>query len=129
MQLTIFLPSFARPHPQHNLCKIKPTVEPKDEEDDNFEPGSFFSSFFESENPEIVNGIGQIIAQNFYPIAFDWYTGEAVGNYDDFSDLEEEDYSGDSDDDEEDSEDDGAAEIDLDEKDGKPAAKKAKTSA
>lgn len=45
------------------------------------------------------------------------------------SDFEEEDFSGDSDDDEEDSEDDGAAEIDLDEKDGKPAAKKAKTSA
>ncbi|PWN30338.1 hypothetical protein BDZ90DRAFT_276805 [Jaminaea rosea] len=113
---------------EHNLCKKKPTVEPKDEDDDNFEPGSFFSSFFESENPEIVNGIGQIIAQNFYPIAFDWYTGEAIGNYDDLDDFDVEDFDDeDEEDEEDDSEDDGAAEIDLDEKDGKPAAKKAKT--
>lgn len=108
-----------------NLCKLKPTSNPEGGSE-SFEPGSFFSSFFESDHPEVANGIGQIIADEVWPNAFDWYTGDAVasGAFD-FSDDEEDD--DDDEDDEEESEDDGAEEIDLDEKD-KPATKKQKTS-
>lgn len=103
-----------------NLCKKNPVKEPKDDDEDSFEPGSFFSAFFECVHPGVVCGIGQTIANNFYPQAIEWYTGEAV----DFDEsLLEDDFD---DEDDEDDEDDDAAEIDLEE-DEKRASKKAKT--
>lgn len=107
-----------------NLCKKKPTMEPKDGGDDEFEPGSFFSSFFQSTSPAIASGIAQVIALNFFPIAIDWYTGDAIGAFDSLSDFDVDDEDDDEDDDE--SDDDEAEEIDLDEKDRKPS-KRAKT--
>ncbi|CAO1628491.1 unnamed protein product [Parajaminaea phylloscopi] len=107
-----------------NLCKKKPTTEPQGDDDDEFEPGSFFSSFFDSESPAIASGIAQVIASNFFPIAVDWFTGDAIGAFDSLSDFDVDDDDED-DDDEDESDDDGAAEIDLDEKD-KPS-KRAKT--
>lgn len=105
-----------------NLVKKKPTTEPEGDNEDEFEPGSFFSSFFDSTSPAIANGIGQVIALNFHPVAIDWYTGDAIGAFDSLSDFDVDD---DDEDDEDESEDD-AEEIELDEKD-KPT-KKAKTS-
>lgn len=105
---------------EKNLCKLKPTSY---EDEETFTPGSFFSSFFECTHPEIANGIGQLIAESFYPMALDWYTGDAADD-DDF-DFDDESFS-DEDDSEDESEDDGAAEIDLEEKDAKPA-KRART--
>lgn len=100
-----------------NLCKKKPTAAVEDDDDDAFEPGSFFSSFFESTSPQIANGIGQAIVNTFYPSVIEWYTGEAIGAFGDFDD--------DMFDSEEDEEDDDAEEIDLEEEEKK--TKKPKT--
>ncbi|CAO1623475.1 unnamed protein product [Sympodiomycopsis kandeliae] len=104
-----------------DLCKKNPVKLPTDDDMDTFEPGSFFSTFFECTHPSIASNIGQAIADSLYPDAADWYTGEADSGVDFFDDFDEEE-------DEEDEEDeDDAEEIDLEE-DEKRASKKAKTS-
>ncbi|PWY97007.1 hypothetical protein BCV70DRAFT_203249 [Testicularia cyperi] len=99
-----------------NLSKLKPTIGGPDSDD--FEPGSFFSTFFENDNQEIAGGIGHAIIMDFWPGAIDFYTGA-----DDLDDFDEEDFE---DDDDEDDDDD--AEIDL-EDDDQPPKKKTKNDA
>lgn len=103
---------------QVNLCKKNPVKEPTKGDVDTFEPGSFFSTFFECTHTAIVNSIGQSIVNMFYPQVADWYTGEALASMADYDDFD------DDEDDEED--DDDADEIDLEEEE-KRATKKAKT--
>ncbi|CDS00090.1 hypothetical protein [Sporisorium scitamineum] len=56
-----------------NLCKLKPTIGGPDSDD--FEPGSFFSVFFENTDSEVAGGIGHVLMMNFWPGAIDYYTG------------------------------------------------------
>lgn len=98
-----------------NLCKLKPTVGGPDSDD--FEPGSFFSTFFENTDQEIAGGIGHAIIMDFWPGAIDFYTGA------DDLDFDEDDF-----DSEEDEEDEDDAEIDL-EDDDQPPKKKSKADA
>ncbi|WFD33904.1 hypothetical protein MCUN1_000730 [Malassezia cuniculi] len=102
-----------------NLSKLKPTVgdlkEVEDEEDEepDFEPGSFFSSFFDSESRQVAGSIGRAIVEEFFPFAVEHFRGEM----DDEEEFDEDDEDEDEDDDEEDEEDedDDQREIDLEE--------------
>lgn len=104
-----------------NLSKLKPTVgdlkdetEEDDEEDaDDFEPGSFFSSFFDSESRQVAGSIGRAIVEDLYPNAIEYFENPSV--------FEEEE----TDEEEEEDEDDDDREIDL-EADEQPPAKKAR---
>lgn len=57
-----------------NQCKKRPT---KGSIEDDFEPGSFFSSFFDSDDVEIAGGIADQLVNDLYPRALEFYTGEA----------------------------------------------------
>lgn len=94
-----------------NLCKLKPTIGGPDSDD--FEPGSFFSTFFENTDPEIAGGIGHALIMDFWPGAIDFYTGS------DDLDFDEDDF--DSEDEEDDDDDD--AEIDLEDEEEPPKKK------
>lgn len=100
---------------EKNLSKQRPTVGGRDSDD--FEPGSFFSTFFENTDPEVAGGIGHSILVDFFPNAIDFYLGN--GNID--FDLDEDDFGSDDEEDEED--DDDAEEIDLEEEEKRPKKK------
>lgn len=100
-----------------NLCKLKPTVgdlrgdkEPENDdedlEEDDFEPGSFFSSFFDSESQQVAGSIGRAIVEDLYPNALQHFENPAL--YEDDEDDED-------DDEDEDEDDDDDREIDLEE--------------
>ncbi|EPQ27953.1 uncharacterized protein PFL1_04280 [Pseudozyma flocculosa PF-1] len=93
-----------------NLCKLKPTVGGRDSDD--FEPGSFFSTFFANTDTEVAGGIGHTIMVDWFPNALDFYLGEDTFDDEDF----------DSEEDEED-EDDEDAEIDLEAEEERPKKK------
>ncbi|KAJ1018063.1 hypothetical protein NDA16_004932 [Ustilago loliicola] len=97
-----------------NLCKLKPTIGGPDSDD--FEPGSFFSTFFENEDQEVAGGIGHALIMDFWPGAIDFYTGADDLDFDDEDDFDSED---------DEDEDDDEAEIDL-EDDEQPPKKKSK---
>ena len=120
-----------------NLAKKKPTTgnigtgkegengandgedaEGLEEEDDDFEPGSFFSSFFENENPQIAGSIGRAIVEDLFPNAVHHYEVPALFDEDDEDEDEDEE-----DEDEEEDEDDGDKEIDLEEEEKRPSKK------
>ncbi|PWN51230.1 hypothetical protein IE53DRAFT_58711 [Violaceomyces palustris] len=101
-----------------NLVKLKPTVGGQSG-DEEFEPGSFFSTFFDNTNKE--GGIGHTIIAEFYPKAIEFYMGET----DDADIYDMEDFSDDDEEDEEDDDDDDR-EIDLEAEDERPS-KKAKS--
>ncbi|KAJ9475298.1 hypothetical protein PHBOTO_005383 [Pseudozyma hubeiensis] len=98
-----------------NLVKLKPTI--GGPESDDFEPGSFFSTFFENTDPEVAGGIGHALIMDFWPGAIDFYTGA------DDLDFDEDDFDS-EDEDDEDEDDDDDAEIDLE--DDEPPKKKSK---
>ncbi|SNX87651.1 related to SET protein (Protein phosphatase 2A inhibitor) [Melanopsichium pennsylvanicum] len=100
-----------------NLVKLKPTTGGPDSDD--FEPGSFFSTFFDNQDKEVAGGIGHALIMDFWPGAIDFYTGA------DDLDFDEDDFDSE---DEEDDEDDDDAEIDL-EDDEQPPKKKTKADA
>lgn len=87
-----------------NLSKLKPTI--GGPESDDFEPGSFFSTFFENTDPEVAGGIGHALISDFWPNAIAFYTG------DDF-DFDDDEFDSDEDEEDEEDEEDDAAEIDL----------------
>ena len=103
-----------------NLVKNKPTVgdlkgdpteENDDEEgDDDFEPGSFFSSFFDSESRQVAGSIGRAIVEDLFPNAVQHFETPAL--YDDEEDEEDEE-----------DDDDADREIDLEEEDKRPSKK------
>ena len=70
---------------EHNLAKKNP--QKGGQEDDDFEPGSFFSCFFESEKMEVAGPIAMGLQDDFYPNAVEAYTGK----YDGSVESEEED--------------------------------------
>lgn len=88
-----------------NLSKLRPTI--GGPESDDFEPGSFFSTFFENTDPEVAGGIGHAIIMDFWPNAIDFYTGVED------LDFDEDDFDSDEDEEEEEDEENEAAEIDL----------------
>lgn len=98
-----------------NLSKLKPTVgdlketEGDEEEEPDFEPGSFFSSFFDSESRQVAGSIGRAIVEEFFPFAIEHYKGE-MDEDEEFDDEDEEDDEEDEEDDEDDD-----REIDLEE--------------
>lgn len=101
-----------------NLCKLKPTVGDlkenegdEDDEEPDFEPGSFFSSFFDSESRQVAGSIGRAIVEELFPFAIEHFKGETD---DDEAFDEDEDEEDDDEEDEEDEEDDDR-EIDLEE--------------
>lgn len=109
-----------------NLSKQKPTTgdisagkededDDDDEAEDDFEPGSFFSSFFDNESPQVAGSIGRAIVEDLYPNAVHHFEVPALFDEEDEEDDEEED-------DEED-EDDGDREIDLEEEEKRPSKK------
>ncbi|WFD05238.1 hypothetical protein MVES1_000566 [Malassezia vespertilionis] len=109
---------------EKNLSKRKPTtgtlrddavVEDEDEEDD-FEPGSFFSSFFDSESRQVAGSIGRAIVEDLFPNAVQHYENPSL-----YDDEEEEDESDDEEDEED--EDDADKEIDLEEEEKRPSKK------
>ncbi|KAK0551652.1 hypothetical protein OC846_002872 [Tilletia horrida] len=112
---------------EKNLCKLKPTRvldaegvaqngKPLAEEDiDEFDPGSFFSSLFENTNKALAGALGEAIVDEFFQNAIGFYTNSVAQDFG-FEDFDDEE------DDEED--DDDAAEIDLE--DDEPAKKKPK---
>ncbi|WFD25630.1 hypothetical protein MNAN1_000593 [Malassezia nana] len=111
-----------------NLAKKKPTkgdLNMNEDEEDDFEPGSFFSSFFESESPQIAGSIGRAIVEDLYPNAIQHYEMPAL--YQDEEDEEDEDDYDEDEEDEED-EDDADREIDLEEEEKKRPSKKARAS-
>ncbi|KAN0063933.1 hypothetical protein ACQY0O_003539 [Thecaphora frezii] len=95
-----------------NLCKLHPTVGGRDSDD--FEPGSFFSTFFENTDSEIASGIGHSIIVDWYPNAIEFYLGANEGY------MDEDDF--DSEEDEEEDDDD-AEEIDLEAEESRPKKK------
>ena len=95
-----------------NLAKLKPTTGGEDEADPDFEPGSFFSSFFESDSPLVAGSIGRAIVDDLYPSAIEHFKGEGGD-----PDLDEEE------EDEEEDEDDADREIDLEEEEEHPRKK------
>ncbi|UZJ52389.1 hypothetical protein CBS101457_001709 [Exobasidium rhododendri] len=100
-----------------NQSKLRPT---KIDSEDEFEPGSFFSSFFEQDNDDFAAAIGDVLINDFYPRAIDYYTDKVS---EDFEDDEEEFSDEEDEEDEEDNDDD--REIDLEEEE-KRASKKTK---
>jgi len=106
-----------------NLAKNKPTkgdLNDDEDEEDDFEPGSFFSSFFESDSPQIAGSIGRAIVEDLYPNAIQHFEMPAL-----YQDEDEEDDYDDEEEDEED-EDDADREIDLEEEEKKRPSKKAR---
>lgn len=106
-----------------NLAKKKPTkgdLNENEDEDDDFEPGSFFSSFFESVSPQIAGSIGRAIVEDLYPNAIQHFEAPALYQDED----EEDDY--DEDEEDEEDEDDADREIDLEEEEKKRPSKKAR---
>lgn len=97
-----------------NLVKLKPTIGGPDSDD--FEPGSFFSTFFENTDREVAGGIGHAIME-FWPKAIDFYTGA------DDLDFDEDDFDSEDEEDEEEDDDDDDAEIDLGEEEEPPKKK------
>ncbi|WFC98599.1 hypothetical protein MYAM1_001329 [Malassezia yamatoensis] len=105
---------------EKNLSKLKPTVgdlvegKEDDEEDIDFEPGSFFSSFFDSESRQVAGSIGRAIVEDLYPNAVQHYENPSL--YEDEEDDDE-------DEDDEEDEDDDDREIDLEEEESRPKKK------
>ncbi|WFD42687.1 hypothetical protein MPSI1_001335 [Malassezia psittaci] len=106
---------------EKNLSKLKPTVgdlvegkEDDDDEDIDFEPGSFFSSFFDSESRQVAGSIGRAIVEDLYPNAVQHYENPSL--YEDEEDDDE-------DEDDEEDEDDDDREIDLEEEESRPKKK------
>ncbi|WFD21909.1 hypothetical protein MEQU1_000568 [Malassezia equina] len=107
-----------------NLAAKKPTkgdLNENEDEEDDFEPGSFFSSFFESDSPQIAGSIGRAIVEDLYPNAIQHFEMPAL--YQDEDEEEEEDDYDEDEEDEED-EDDADREIDLEEEEKKRPSKK-----
>ncbi|KAE8211127.1 hypothetical protein CF327_g5092 [Tilletia walkeri] len=108
-----------------NLAKLKPTKGPEvtngadghddDADDDDFEPGSFFSSLFENTSKAVAGILGENIVDELFQNAVAFYLNTAPEAF----------FGGDDDDDDEDDDDeDDAAEIDLEA--DEPAKKKTK---
>ncbi|KAK0529991.1 hypothetical protein OC835_004153 [Tilletia horrida] len=106
-----------------NLAKRKPTKEHTsngkddlEDDDDDFEPGSFFSSLFESTSKHVAGVLGENIVDELFQNALAFYLNQ--GTDDTFTHFD------DDDDDEDEDDDDDAAEIDLEAEE--PAKKKPK---
>lgn len=104
---------------EHNLAAKHPAK--GDPEEDEFEPGSFFSCFFASTHAPSTTSIAAIITEQLWPNAIAIYTGEHDEDgpeltFDDGSDE-------DSDEEDEESDDDANAEIDLEEERPKKKSK------
>ncbi|KDN39010.1 hypothetical protein K437DRAFT_259212 [Tilletiaria anomala UBC 951] len=105
---------------EHNLAAKNPQKGGRD--DDDFEPGSFFSCFFESEQAEVSAPIGHGILEDLWPNAVAIYTLEHdESGLDGMIDFEDSDDEGDEDDEDDE---DPNAEIDLE--DDEPPKKKSK---
>jgi len=100
---------------EKNLAKQLPLSKPGEED---FQPGSFFSSFFDAIDEQVTNALGDAMVNTFFPNAISFYTGDLVG-FEDFEGMD--DYDSEDEDDEEDDE-----EIDLEEEEKRPT-KKAKS--
>ncbi len=93
-------------------------------EQEEFEPGSFFSCFFESTNIDVCGPIAMSLQDTFFPNAIKIYEGELEedmeGMFDDSDDEEDEEDDDEEDEDDEESEEDPNAEIDLEEEEKRP---------
>ncbi|RXW22904.1 hypothetical protein EST38_g2952 [Candolleomyces aberdarensis] len=74
--------------PEHALTQLYPRV--KDEDDDDFpaESGSFFNFFEEKSDPF---NIGEIIADEIFPLAINYFMGDVEGSEADSDEEDEED--------------------------------------
>lgn len=106
---------------EHNLVKKNPQT--KGQDDDDFEPGSFFSHFFDCTNLEVAGPVATAIVADLWQNAPGIYTGTHEGI--DLGNLDFDDSDEDDEDDEEDEEDeDPNAEIDLENEPPKKKSKK-----
>lgn len=105
---------------EHNIAKKNPQV--KSSKDDDFDPGSFFSHFFEGTDLEVVGPVATALIVDLWQNAIGIYTGKHenvdLGLFNDDLETDDEDEE-----DEEDDDEDPNAEIDLEEFDERPKKK------
>lgn len=105
---------------EKNLAKKNPsTIENEDE----LNPGSFFSSLFETDNVQLAATIGDNIINEFYPRAIDYYTGKAEEDYSMYDSFDGDEDDEDDDEEDEEDDDDDDREIDLEAEDDRPSKK------